>query len=279
MISEAIPWNGDHAEKGTVVRRIDFRYLGRSMLAPIGLLTLTIGILALVIASPIILKQVAKISGMNWTLLSNIGQTYGAVSALLSALALGGVVISTLYQVRDVGTAREQAARAVHFELLKMEMDDPEYMEVLAGPYGESVGLNDYDSLRKDHLVHMWVTFWEGRYELHEMSDENVRGDASDLFRSVEGRRYWLKARNNKLTLYKGRRHRFARMVDEEYRKAVAAGPPVVVKLQRDSDARIVRPGSSRISRMRTISIICGTAGAAIVAERLLSRLADGRCR
>lgn len=57
--------------------------------------------------------------------LSAIGQTYGGVSALLTALALGGVVLSLLYQARDVGIAGEQARRAVHNELLKMELERP----------------------------------------------------------------------------------------------------------------------------------------------------------
>jgi hypothetical protein len=261
------------------VRRIDLRNFIRSTLAPIGLIMLTLGILVLVVASPIVLKLVAKIPGVNWTLLSNVGQTYGAISALLSALALGGVVISILYQSRDVRTAREDAARSRHFELLKMEMDNPAYMEVMAAPWGQSVGLCDYDSLLKDHFVHMWVTFWEGRYKLGEMSNDELRLDASGLFKSLEGRRYWLKARAVKFELYKGRLLRFAKIVDMEYEKAIAGGPPVVVRLQGDQNVAITSPRSGRMSHMQTISIVCGAAGTAVIVERLLSRLAATRSR
>jgi Family of unknown function (DUF6082) len=96
--------------------------------------------IALVVASPIGLKWIAEIPGMNWANLSNVGQTYGAISALLTAPTFGGVVISLLYQARDVKISREQASRTFHHELLKMEMEDPFYMNVMAVPWGAGQG-------------------------------------------------------------------------------------------------------------------------------------------
>src|SRR5690349_8108119 len=122
------------------------------MMIRFAVFTLTAGMLFLVIISPAALNLVARIPGMNWARLSNVGQTYGAISALLTALALGGVVISLIYQARDVRTAREQASRAVHQELLKIEMEDPFYMEILGIPWGLGTGLTDYDSLRRNHF-------------------------------------------------------------------------------------------------------------------------------
>src|SRR5690348_11939275 len=146
-----------------------------SLLAtPIAVLVFTAGVLALVVASPIALRWVARIPGINWVNLSNVGQTYGAISALLTALALGGVVISLLYQARDVKTAKEQASRAVHQELLKIEMEDPFYMEILGIPWGLGTGLTDYDSLRRNHFIHMWISYWEGQYVLGDMSESAV---------------------------------------------------------------------------------------------------------
>jgi hypothetical protein len=87
--------------------------------------------------SPIALQQLVRIHGVNWRRLSDVGQTYGAVCAFLTALALGGVVVSLLYQARDVKAAREQASRTFHHELLKTEMESPFY-----GCNGGSLGTN-----------------------------------------------------------------------------------------------------------------------------------------
>src|SRR5262245_47188884 len=97
-----------------------------SLTIRLGALIFAAIMLALLIISPIALQQLVRIHGVNWTRLSEIGQTYGAVSALLTALALGGVV-SLLYQARDVKAAREQASRTFHNELLKIEMENPFY--------------------------------------------------------------------------------------------------------------------------------------------------------
>src|SRR5215471_21034949 len=67
-------------------------------------LVITLGSLALVLISPILLRQLDRIKGIDWSLLSNIGQTYGAASAILSAVALIGISISLLVQVRQAKT-------------------------------------------------------------------------------------------------------------------------------------------------------------------------------
>jgi len=254
------------------VKKVNPRRVVSSWVTPIGLLILTTGVLALVAISPIALKQVARVPGMNWVLLSNVGQTYGAVSALLSALALGGVTVSLLYQSRDVRTASEQAARTFHFELLKMEMDDPVYMEIMAATAIPGNRPPDYDSLRRRQFIHMWVSYWEGRYKLREMTDSEVRYTASyELFNSAEGRRYWSEAREIKLNTYKGRPYRFVKIVDEEYGKAVAKGPPSVVSLKTNS--RVIPSGrSEQMLSGRSIIFICAATGSAIIAGRLLGR-------
>jgi Family of unknown function (DUF6082) len=63
----------------------------------------------------------------NWERLSYIGQTYGAASALLSALALVGIAVTLVLQARDTKVSREQGQRILHVGLLKMAMDNPLY--------------------------------------------------------------------------------------------------------------------------------------------------------
>jgi hypothetical protein len=94
--------------------------------------------------------------------------------------------VSLLYQARDVKAAREQASRTFHHELLKMEMESPFYMDAMAVPWGLTVGLADYDSLRRNNFVHMWVSYWEGQYMLGELPDSEIRySAASELFVSA----------------------------------------------------------------------------------------------
>ena len=89
-----------------------------------------IAFLALVILSPLGLHALARSFDLNWSSLADIGQTYSAVSALLTTLALGGVVISLFYQAKEIGTARSHAIRTFHFELLRMELKHEDYMWV-----------------------------------------------------------------------------------------------------------------------------------------------------
>jgi hypothetical protein len=230
-----------------------------------------------VIISPLALKWFARVPGINWMNLSNIGQTYGAISALLSALALGGVAVSLLYQARDLKTAREQTSCTIHQDLLQIEMKDPFYMEVMAAPWGRTVGLNDYDALRRNHFIHMWVSFWEGQYVLGELSEKAVRSTASsELFVSAYGRKYWSLSRIAKLENNTGRRLQFIKIVDEEYGKATESGLPVAKVGENRSK------GKPEIDSWKTSHTIAGAlvllaAGGSVLGKRLLSQYLSRR--
>ena len=77
-------------------------------------------VLTLVVLSPVVLVQLGHLN-KNWSQLSNIGQTYGAISALISSLALGGVVVSLTFQARDLRTTRNLNARNFQHQLVRME--------------------------------------------------------------------------------------------------------------------------------------------------------------
>lgn len=206
----------------------------------VGILIFAVIVLVLVIISPLALQQLTRIHGINWLRLSNVGQTYGAVSALLTALALGGVVISLLYQAREIRTAREQTSRMFHHELIKIEMENPIYMEVLGFPRGDSPQEGDYDSLRQYDFVHMWVSYWEGQYALRELPEAQIRFiAANELFNRAVGRRYWAAVRDPRLKLNTGRRLQFSKVLDDEYNKAIASGPPVTTSLRNNSRKRV----------------------------------------
>src|SRR5947208_2108644 len=70
------------------------------------LIAVVVIVLVLVIFSPLALRQFGSVRGVSWARLSNIGQTYGAASALLTGLALVGVVGSLVFQVRAIQVSR-----------------------------------------------------------------------------------------------------------------------------------------------------------------------------
>lgn len=90
-------------------------------------------IVGLVILSPLALAGIAHFRS-DWLQLSNIGQMYGAISVILSALALGGILASLLYQARDSRNSHEQITRTFQFELIKLELEDPSLMIALGAP-------------------------------------------------------------------------------------------------------------------------------------------------
>src|SRR3954452_12211850 len=71
---------------------------------------------------PLALHIFADIS---WSELSDVGQAYGGLAAILATLSLGAVAISVFLQARETRTAQEHGARLLHLELVRMSLDDP----------------------------------------------------------------------------------------------------------------------------------------------------------
>ena len=217
-------------------------------------------IVGLVILSPFALSELTNFRH-NWIQLSNIGQTYGAVSALLSSLALGGVVVSLLYQARDSQNAREQTTRTLQHELIKMEMDDPALMAAMGAPWGLAIP-PESASIREYLYVQMWVSFWGGNYTIGELSESAVRYLAAhELFRSRAGRNYWATIGQVQLADSKGRRNHFFRLLDDEYKKAISSGSPIIsrVKTSDSPTEDLVSSAVRRNSAQQLLTVAAAT--------------------
>jgi hypothetical protein len=103
--------------------------LARRSTAPTVVLLAAVVTLVAVLLTPLGLQWIGHQPGHDWSLLSDVGQAYGAASAILAALALVGVVASLVLQAREAKASREQALRALHTDLLKMAIDEPEFLE------------------------------------------------------------------------------------------------------------------------------------------------------
>jgi hypothetical protein len=91
---------------------------------------ITLTALVLVVFSPLALQAIASFPNLDWGKLSNVGQTYGAVSALLAAIAIVGVALSVLLQLRETRFNRLESGRSRHHELLRMAMENPLYLGI-----------------------------------------------------------------------------------------------------------------------------------------------------
>lgn len=200
------------------LRRVLFTWRGLMVAAAVA----SVSTLALIGFPPI-----ASGLSREWSQLSRTGQQFGAISTLISSLALVGIVISLIYQAQAGHTAREQSIRSLQQQLIRMEMEDPNLMTAAGAPWGLPIPAES-QQIREHLYLHMWTLFWSGSYAVGEMTDAATRMMvANELFNSAAGRRYWANVRDNILNTTAGRYRRFALIVDGEYQKIIARNTPV----------------------------------------------------
>lgn len=202
------------------VRRPSSTFVARflSMIVVPLLVLVAVGLVAV---SPWALRALDIGADTDWVRLSNIGQTYGAVSAVVAAVALVGVTISVAIQIRDARANRQNAQRMLHNDLLRMAMDDPLFMDCW-GPYlTEST-----DAERQYAYINLVVSHWYSSYQIGELTGDRLRSTAVSVFTSAPGRHYWRVARQFWRENYPGRRaRRFCTILDEAYEQS-ATQPP-----------------------------------------------------
>lgn len=185
-------------------------------------------ILVAIVGTPFLLRWAAP-AGMDWGELSNISQTYTAISAPLTAAALLGAVVSLMYQARQARVSQEEATSAIHRELLSRSVDDAD-LAIAWGPVAGSLRLTR-SQLKQFTYTNMIINFWHSDYILSgwRMSDEVVKFQTTRLFQGEVGREFWaLFAEDWHKTALRGRRsRRFLQIVDQSFEAAQAAGPAV----------------------------------------------------
>ncbi|HEU5027275.1 MAG TPA: DUF6082 family protein [Spirillospora sp.] len=228
-------------------------------------------VLVLIGLSPFVLKAAFRGSEVDWATLSDIGQTYGGVSALLSAGGLVAVGVSLSLQAREQRHAREQAARGTQFELMRIMLDDPAYLETL----GERTrGGLTADELRRDIYLNLLLNWWQMRWEFGDMTEYEVRSMArADIFSGAPGRDYWRRNGEQRLLYAATKQGRsFNRLLAEECHKAVAENETA-------PDERRGRPVplSPRLRAAVLLTVLGGGAAATVLHRFLMSRALRGR--
>jgi hypothetical protein len=182
---------------------------------------IAIGVVAMLLVlalSPLTLLAVDHFFPSDWGRLGNIGQAYGAVSALFAGVAVGGVSLSMVWQARQLRVSELQAQRMLQFEVMKLMINDPSLRAISPPSTGSSV--DEW----KMHIVTnlLFVSLLMG-YEIREISPDSLRDSMRSRFDSPFGRRFWPRVResyasNATTTL----RQQFIHIVDEEHERAMA---------------------------------------------------------
>lgn len=178
---------------------------------------------ALVIVAPaLVLVSVALRDPVPWQRLGDVGEAFGAVSAVVSAIALLGVVTSLVIQQQQNRVMEEQTVRQRHFELVRLTIEKPEFLYA----WGEMPDPDiDPALLGFGNLV---VSHWLMLWRIRRIGDESLRRHAADYFAGSVGRRHWQRSGPH-WSAPDRRDEQFVAIMNEEYRKAVSAGPPVSV--------------------------------------------------
>lgn len=242
-----------------------------------------LGALGSVALSPALMNRFGPVgtpeTQAEWQRLSNIGQTYGAASALLSVLALLGVAVSLVMQARESRAAREQARRALHFELLRMAMDDPFYLAVW-GPFAPS----DKDLYREHMYANLIVSHWQTDWDVGTLDEEHLREISAVFFQGPAGHRFWGNTRDMRLKAERRhrKRGRFIRILDDEWRKVnspMASPSPVDDEAANLASSTESAPGDPRTGLRIAVAVLGGTALGVVVTGLLgrRRRTAKGR--
>jgi hypothetical protein len=240
--------------------------VGRAVFV-VAILLLVIVSMGMIVLSPLALRALDTGDDTDWNRLSSIGQTYGAVSAVVAAVALLGVMISLIIQSREIREARKNARRTHHVELMRMAMDDPGYMECW-GPY-----LTDsFNAERQYTYVNLIVAHWYSEYDIGEMSDALLRATAASVFASDPGRNYWQGSGTFWRDNYSGRRARqFHRVLEEVYQEAIKhppSTPPATIEPDSGPESTAARVDR----RWVTVLMAGGGAAAALIVVRAVRR-------
>ncbi|MER7171411.1 DUF6082 family protein [Streptomyces mesophilus] len=187
----------------------------------------TAAVLAVIVTTPFLLDAVAP-DGLDWGRLSDVSQTYGAVSVFLSAAALLGVIASLAYQARQTRIAHEETQRSTHRELILQSINDPDLMPCWEPPVGRPV---TRVQSRQILFVNLIVNSWRTDFRLRRTGDAAMTLILDGHFRGEIGRLHWQRNaagwRAEAVAEGDRRSRRFVELADEAYARAVSAGPPM----------------------------------------------------
>lgn len=153
--------------------------------------------LAMIVAFPLLTQGL--VGNRDWRALSDAGQAYGGVSAIVAGLGFCGIAASLALQVRQTRLAQAISARERHFELVRFNLENPAL----------SYQLRDEPPVRyqKKVLINLWVSHWLLLWDIGEADERFLHFALADLFQERLARQWWQQWGND-FVLRDTRRHR-----------------------------------------------------------------------
>lgn len=230
---------------------------------------ITAGALGLILVSPLLLRTLTHIKGIDWNELSNIGQTYGAASAILSGIALLGITLSLFVQARQARTERIRITRERHTELLRLVLEAPDV-------YGPVIGFKPQSTIADRRLLFctMWVNYARIGFQMGVLTEETLHDDIfGPAFTNDPMRKWWVAVRKYwSGNLIQGNKdRRFVRIIDEEYHKALTTGPAATL------DIKNTQPDAPTRAHQKKGDMLAGAALGVAIGILLGSRLRNNR--
>src|SRR5262249_16694631 len=117
-----------------------------------------------------------------WARLSDVGQDYGTVSAIVSGLALLGVAVSLVMQQWQNRMTEEQTVRERHFDLIQLTLEDLKFL--YSWGFAPDV---DYDPalIGFSNLI---LTHWSMLWRIGHVDERTLRSNAAVFFAGQVGR-------------------------------------------------------------------------------------------
>jgi hypothetical protein len=192
------------------------------------LITLTLVLITTFGSPPLLLliEATFDFTDERWTTLSSIGQSFSGVSAILAAAALGAIAYSSRLQARELRVTQLQALRQMHFELLRLPLEDPR-LSVVWGA-SEFIAREDYEAWRVSIYTNLAFMYIQMSFRIGEVPAGHLRSlAATELFNNDNGIKFWMRARDAFISGIPDRKVLdFARILDEEHQAAIVRGLP-----------------------------------------------------
>lgn len=145
----------------------------------------TLLMLGLVVVSPVAMRAI--VSGEpTWGALSEVGQAYGAISAVLSALAFCGIAVSLFLQWRQSKISQMIVMRERQFDLIQLSLTDPKLI------YFRVHGGREEDRPMMAY-ANLWMSHWKLLWDLRQMQESELRHLAHELFDHEVAYMWWEK--------------------------------------------------------------------------------------
>lgn len=148
------------------------------------------------------------------------GDVATVVSILISSIALAGVIVSLLLQIRQLRTSQVEVFRTLQIEIARMAFERPEIIVDPADPVRA-----DPSTFQRHVYLNLTVMYWRAAFMLGSLNEAALRNDVAALFRVRSRCDWWAMARASYALLSgsKGSRsRRFFDTVDTEFDSAMA---------------------------------------------------------